>query len=278
MVYLFSRFHLIQQIENDAKVKYLKTGLLTKATYERRNFRYKFFDVTDAIYKEDNYLIGSLVKYDPNAHDETVNEVDEKLERVENINRAVAKVNFILHPASSLLIFQDGGGIFSANTFYEAFTNLFSINHEEQDGIISISPVLEEYSFIETVEKLTEIKRIFIELVPSNPHYSEHWEDIDKKLKERKITNYKEIQENKKDGEGIVPDEETKNKFYMSEDGYGVSTVTGKQDGKIRTITTKKKNKQVKKKVPVEIQDKQGLLEQFFEITQQILNRAKDED
>eukprot|EP01012_Entosiphon_sulcatum_P037428 TRINITY_DN4801_c0_g2_i1.p1 TRINITY_DN4801_c0_g2~~TRINITY_DN4801_c0_g2_i1.p1 ORF type:complete len:277 (-),score=35.69 TRINITY_DN4801_c0_g2_i1:772-1602(-) len=276
MQYLFSRFHLTQQIEQAQKNKYLKTGLLTKATVELRKFRYKFFDVTDALFRDENYLIGSLVKYDPDAVDETVDETGEKITKVQNANKAIAKVNFILHPTSSLLIFQDGGSLLSVNTFYEVFIKLFSQNHSGED-VISISPIQDEYSFIETVGNLTEIKKIVIELVPSNPHFGEHWEDIDKKLKERKITNYKEIQENKKEGEGIVPDTETKNKFYMSEDGYGVSTVIGKQNDKLRTITTKKKNKQVKKRVPNGLgDDKQSLLEQFFDITQQILKRSKD--
>lgn len=112
-------------------------------------------------------------------------------------------------------------------------------------------------------------------VAPSNPHFG-RWEKIDKKIKEQNLTSYREIQENKKKDQSIKIDEETEDKFYMAEDGYGNGTVVGEVNGEETTVSTAEKGRHIKKQIPSDVSTNEDLLVQFFDITQQILKRVKD--
>lgn len=272
MFYYFSRFHIEVEYKGD-KINFLKQGLKTKPTVEKGNFKYKFFNVTDAIYKDHRTLVGSLVKYDGNAEDDVVDEEKEVIKKVPNANKIVASSRFIVDPENSLIIFNEVVGAISIAAFHDIFKKLFDANHEKDDTM-SITTIQEVYSFIEKVKELDVVTRVRIDLVPSNPHFG-RWKKIDEKIKAKNLTHLTEIQENKKKGETIIIDEETEDKFYMAEDGYGNGQVTGEVQGQKKQITTTEKGKQIKAAVPaIEMSDEE-LLNHLEAKKKEILARVK---
>ena len=274
MLYYYSRFHLVPQLSVEEKIKTIRRGLNSAATVDSNQYKFKFFEVDYVSFKDDIYLVGSLVKYEPQGFEERADEEEELIKKVPVSDKVVARARFVLHPATSLIIHQENAALYNKVIFYRTFEQLFSLNNNN-DCTIGISPVLNEYSFIDSVKKFTEIKRVTIELVPSNPHFG-RWENIDKKIKERNLTTYKETQENKRKGGSIIIDSETEDKFYMAEDGYGDSEVTGIINGITDTISTKRKNQQMKTSIPQSIVSNEELVSKLFDTINLILQRVKN--
>jgi hypothetical protein len=275
--YYFSRYHF-ESIEGE-KNSYLKKGLSTKAVVDINNFKYRFFDVEDAVFVDQledfKVLVGFLEKYDPFAKDEAVDEENEKKKIVPVKNRIVGKVRFIIYPEYSLIIFHEDRNVINRKTFKVVFEELFSKNHKSKDSTISLSNINQSYSFIEKVKEFTQIRRIVIELVPSNPNFADNWKDIDNGLRGDNITKYREVQENNKKNQSIRVNELTKQKFEMAVDGYGESTVVGNINGKPETISTSDKERQVRKKIPNYAQENQSILKYLIDTIRNVRERTK---
>lgn len=279
ITFYFSRYHFNIELNTEQKLAHLIKGLENRASVVSYNFKYKISDIETISEDGQKYIVGTLVKYSPLASNESIDEETGEIIETESKNKVIAKAKFIIHPASSQIIHSAIVNHISNSTFADIFSKLFTINngYDDKKKIISISAINTEYSFVEQVKLLKKIKRIDITVVPSNPHYSEEWESIDKDLKERNISLYRETQESKSN-KGIVIDDETNAKFLMTEDGYGNSTVLGENEfGNLNTISTKQKDRQ--ERLPVDVDDKTksgNLLKKFISKILSISGRAKD--
>ena len=244
------------------------------ATY--RNYVYRFFDTEVFKYEGKDYIAGHLVKYNPEDIEEVVDESTRKL-RDENLrNKVEGKARFIIDPSSSILMFFEVSNVITKNTFIDKFCKLFQQNHGNYFTQFYISPIKEQYSFIEKVRSFKAIKKIMITLFPSNPNFADRWKSIDERLRRNNINKYKEIQENTKPESQIIVDEETESKFLMSEDGYGKSDATGiNEKGEEKTISTKDSEKIVKKPIPNDLEKAVDVLRIVSETLQDIVNRTK---
>lgn len=273
---LFSRYTITSGGQYKEKFDFLLNGLKNEASATYRNYVYRFFDTEVFKYEGKDYIAGHLVKYNPEDIEEVVDESTRKL-RDENLrNKVEGKARFIIDPSSSILMFFEVSNVITKNTFIDKFCKLFQQNHGNYFTQLYISPIKEQYSFIEKVRSFKAIKKIMITLFPSNPNFADRWKSIDERLRRNNINKYKEIQENTKPESQIIVDEETESKFLMSEDGYGKSDATGiNEKGEEKTISTKDSEKIVTKQIPNDLEKAVDVLRIVSETLQDIVNRTK---
>jgi hypothetical protein len=272
----FSRYTLTSGGQYTDKFDFLLNGLKNEASTTYRNYVYRFFDTEVFEFEGKDFIAGHLVKYNPEDMEEVVDETTRKL-RDENLrNKVEGKARFIIDSSSSILMFFEVSNVITKSTFIDKFCKLFEQNHGNYFTQFYISPIKEQYSFIEKVRSFKAIKKIVITLFPSNPNFADRWRSIDERLRKNNINKYKEIQENNETESRIIVDEETENKFLMSEDGYGKSDATGiNENGEEKTISTKDSEKIVTKLVPNDQQQVVDILRIVAETLQEIVNRTK---
>lgn len=271
----FTRYTITTGGQMTDKFDFLLNGLKNDARINYRSFIYRFFDTEVFELDGKDYIAVHLVKYNPDDMEEVVDEATKKL-RDENLrNKVVGKARFIIDPSSSILMFSEVSNIISKNIFNKKFCSLFEENHGNYFTEFYISPIKEQYSFIEKVHSFKSIKKIAITLFPSNPNFAERWRNIDERLRRNNIKKYKETQENIKPEESIIIDEETESKFLMSEDGYGESNASGiTTEGVEKTISTKDSQKIISKSIPNDMSAAIDVLRIVAETLQDIVSRT----
>jgi len=273
--YYFLRFHISTATDIESKLNFILKGLSSKAVVEQYGYSFKFFDI-ESINEDDTiFITGHLVKYTGDYDEEVVDEKLSGLTETNIKNKVVGKVRFFLMPDSALIAFHEQGNILNRSIFQNKFSELFDKNFDNYFVKFSTSPIVEQYSFLEEVKKFKSIKKVEINLIPSNPRFSDRWKTIDERLRINHITNYKEILENKLTG-SVEIDKETESKIYMSEDGYGEASAHGLDvNGEKKSISTKSRNKVAKKSVPADFLDATSLLRLLMPVLLEIVKRTK---
>ncbi|KAF2341571.1 DUF4747 family protein [Flavobacterium tistrianum] len=249
----FNRLHLNIN-DNRPKKPFIIDGIKSVASEGFNNYSYKIVEVE----VKGSYIKGYLVKYDPYGRGEVVDESTGTVKKGGMVNNIVAKSLFLVNIDEMIIAFEEVKNVISKTMFVRIFTNLFKNNHKGQNFEFFISSISEKYSFIEKAKKLTNIKRVSIRLVPSNPNNADLWRATDERMRDNGITKYREIQESSSDA-GILLDNETIAKMAMSEDGYGFAEATGyDQQGDPITISTAKKSQEVTHTLPYSI-EKSGI-------------------
>jgi hypothetical protein len=257
------------------KFDLLLDGLRDEATFEQRGFSFRFLDSEVFEFDGKEFIGGNLIKYDPDDQEEVINETTRKLHIEFVPNKVIGKSRFILDPKSSILMFTEVPRAISAGLFIVAFSKLFEMNHDHFFTTFHVSTIKERYSFMERVRQFKLIKLVSMTLFPSNPNFDERWESIDERLRQHEITRYREIQENKSSNGSVKIDEETSNKFLMSEDGYGSSRVSGIDgNGRYKTISTKDVDKSIFEEIPTDLNSFTQILEKGYDTLQEIIERT----
>lgn len=269
--FIFNRFRVEASEKIENKLQFMLDGMTTESKTSYLKHAYKLVEVN----VKNNYISGLLIKYDPYSIDEVFDDANSKLSTDSIKNKIVAKSFFIVDYVNGLLIFEEVPNLISKNTFISRFKELFIQNHKEKRTVlINISGIVEQYSFLERVKDLKKIEKITLNLVPSNPHFADRWEIVDDRFRKLNIGKYKEIQETK-NIDGILIDEETESKILMSEDGYGDTSVLGKDEYNILTkISTKNKERTVTLEVPKNIFE-QGLVS-IINFMEKTITKIKD--
>lgn len=272
----FSRLHIATSRDTADKVDFLLIGLRNDARTDFREFLYKFFDTEVVEFDGKEFISGQLVKYNPADIERVVDESEQKIVDEDVKNKVVGMSRFIIDASSSIVMFMEVPNVISRETFVNRFTELFKKNYDDYFIELSITPIKEQYSFIETIRKFRAVKQISITLFPSNPNFADRWKVIDERLRNNHITKYKETQENNISGQNIRIDEETENKFLMAEDGYGESHASGiDENGNERTISTKDEVKHISKQIPPDMDKITDVLLVIAETLQTIVNRTQ---
>lgn len=247
--FLFYRYHPVSSNQIVNKKEFLLKGIGNRVATSFRNYAYRIIDVTE----DENFIFGYLIKYDPYSVNEVFNDQTGKLGEGGIKNKIVAKALFVIDLNESLLIFETVPNLITKHTFIDRFQEIFRDNHQPSTfGQIHVSPIKEEYSFIEQVRQMAIVEKITMHLVPSNPRFRDQWKDVDERLRRNHISKYKEEQESN-DVSGLVVDDITESKMMMTEDGYGDSRAVGKDvNGNIVIVRTLHKDKDVQKSVPEE--------------------------
>lgn len=251
----FNRLHLNIN-DNSPKSFFIIDGIKSVSSAPFNDYSYTF---TDIEVKDDVYIKGYLVKYDPYGRGEVLDQSTGTVKKGGTVNNIVAKSFFLINIPEMVIAFEEIKSIISKRMFARMFLEIFKLNRKGFIFELSISAISEKYSFIERVRSIEKINKISITLVPSNPSNADLWRDTDERIRRNNITRYKEIQETVSD-KGILIDEETIAKMAMSEDGYGVANAVGKDnEGNSVSITTSSKSQDVTCVLPENIERK-GLL------------------
>lgn len=251
--FFFSRFKLEADKGELDKAQFVFQGISSDTEIVFRKDNYKF--IRPEVIKVDTklFITGHLAKYKPLATQQVVNQENE-FESVELKNKVLAAVRFFIDTSSSIIIFEEDKTYIPKESFGERFKALFEQHFNDEYTSIDLQAITEGYEFFERVQEVALIKKISITLVPSNPNNSYLWRDVDDRLNNENISVYRETQINNKKDEGLNIDEETKKKFYMSEDGYGNSSVSGKDaNGDPITITTADAQSHSKINLPTDV-------------------------
>ena len=274
----FNRLHL-NLPDNRLKRPFIVDGIRSVAAAGFNDYSYKIIDIETI----ENYILGYLIKYDPYGRGEILDEETGTARPGGTVNNIVAKSVFLINTDEMIIAYEEIQNMISKTMFVRMFNELFRINHEGQDYEFSISSIKEQYSFIQHVQTMREIKKISISLVPSNPNNADLWRDTDERLQNNNITKYREIQESNTT-EGLIIDEETIAKIAMSEDGYGTAEASGQdENGNPITITTKTRDQEITQNLPDHI-ERSGMsniinyLSRTFERIRQRTNHQEWED
>lgn len=245
----FNRLHL-NLPDNRLKRPFIVDGIRSVAAAGFNDYSYKIIDIETI----ENYILGYLIKYDPYGRGEILDEETGTARPGGTVNNIVAKSVFLINTDEMIIAYEEIQNMISKTMFVRMFNELFRINHEGQDYEFSISSIKEQYSFIQHVQTMREIKKISISLVPSNPNNADLWRDTDERLQNNNITKYREIQESNTT-EGLIIDEETIAKIAMSEDGYGTAEASGQdENGNPISITTKTRDQEITQNLPDHIE------------------------
>jgi hypothetical protein len=245
----FNRLHL-NLPNNRLKKPFIIDGIRSVAAAGFNDYSFKIIDLEII----ENYILGYLIKYDPYGRGEILDEETGTARPGGTVNNIVAKSIFLINTDEMIIAYEEVQNMISKTMFVRMFNELFRINHEGQDYEFSISSIKEQYSFIQHVQTMREIKKITISLVPSNPNNADLWRDTDERLQNNNITKYREIQESNTT-EGLIIDEETIAKIAMSEDGYGAAKASGQdENGNPITITTKTRDQEITQNLPDHIE------------------------
>ncbi|PJJ07293.1 uncharacterized protein DUF4747 [Flavobacterium sp. 1] len=249
----FNRLHL-NITDNRPKKPFIIDGIKSVASEGFNNYSYKIVEVET----KGSYIKGYLIKYDPYGRGEVLDESTDTVKKGGTVNNIIAKSLFLINTDEMVIAFEEIKNVISKTMFCRIFTNLFNNNHKGQNFEFSISSISEKYSFIEQARNLTNIKRVSIRLVPSNPNNADLWRTTDERMQANRITKYKEIQESS-DEKGISLDDQTIAKMAMSEDGYGFAEANGfDKKGNPVTISTAKRNQEITQILPDSV-EKSGM-------------------
>jgi Domain of unknown function (DUF4747) len=274
--FYFSRISVVADRGSLDKAQFLYEGLNSKAEVVYRRDTFKFINSEVLKIGSKVYVTGQLVKYIPD-HEESVVSKTNEIEHIPIKNKILAASRFFIDTAASIIMYEENKSHIPKDSFGARFKSLFVKNFSEEFADIEISAITEDYDFFKRIDEVKEIKRIVINLVPSNPNNSQLWKRVDEKLRNDKITNYKEIQENKKKGQSIKVDEETKSKFYMSEDGYGKSDVSGLDaNGKEIFVSTEDSTTHAKHELPKEVTAPEAQIQMLREKLSEISSRTNE--
>jgi hypothetical protein len=271
----FSRYHIATGKDLTDKLDFILTGLRNDASDSDRGFLYKFFNSEIVEFEGIEYVTGELVKYNPDENEDVVDDETMTIKSANIHNRVVARARYIIDPTSSVLMHFEVPNLISIHTFRRKFSILFEQNHDNFFTEFSISPIKEQYSFIEKIKTFKSVKRIAITLFPSNPNYADRWKSIDERLRRNEIDKLREIQETKKPNASIKVDEETESKFMMSEDGYGECDAFGiTENGEEKRISTKDRQKNVNTNLPNDMDKALDILQNVTETLKDIIKRT----
>lgn len=271
----YSRYHISTGKDLTDKLDFILTGLRNDASVSDRGFLYKFFNSEIVEFNNVEYVTGELVKYNPDDSEEVVDDDTMTIKNESIHNKVVARARYIIDPTSSILMHFDVPKVISIANFRRKFSRLFEQNHDNFFTEFSLSPIKEQYSFIEKIKLFKSVKRISITLYPSNPNYADRWKDIDERMRRVGIDKYKETQETKKPNASITVDNDTENKFLMSEDGYGECDAFGiTENGEERLISTKDNQKNINSNLPNDMNKALDILLNVSETLKEIIKRT----
>lgn len=249
-IYFFSRLSIKMEDANYIqKLEYLYNQLGNGKPITYRKDVLKIINISIRKVGNKSFLTGNIIKYAP-QHLEKILSSENKIEDVVLNNHLLANVRFIIDANEMMFMFQEDKSHIPKKYLPSRFIDLLKENAGSNWIPVSIAPITDTYTFFDKIKEIKQIKKIVIQLTPSNPNNRDRWKKTDEKLKRDNITDYKEILENKVKGGSIIVDEETNSKIMMGEDGYGSAMAEGFDgDGKPIKITTESAEAQAKSEV-----------------------------
>ena len=236
--YYFGRLNLLGKWDN--KRTFVQKALTAGAIESKRKFKYGIFGVDDLSIQDYVFAYGKLAKYKPLLEGEVVDE--EKGQIVEGglPDGVVAKSDFFFHYQSEVVAYRPITNRLSSEQFREMFARLIEAGHHNFFVSASVELIEEEFGIIEAVQRLQVVKKVTIEIHPTNPSNRRTYKHIDERLKGLKAQKLRQVIEGRNGGlnkEALLNDDIYRG-LVMASDGYGKGSVQGILDGAKVTIST----------------------------------------
>lgn len=243
----FGRLSIISTYHED-KIEFFDKVFGLNKPYSDQYNKYMFLKVQKISYLQQYFFLGKVVKY--KSVDEEIVIEDSKALGLSTVKDAVvSKLDFVLHPYSSIIAYRPIPSRFSPSQFRNTFARLIEMAFDNLFISVIIEAINEESQIHETFKKFQSINMININLHPSNPNNRDVWVNIDNELI---ALNAKEYQQTiiGKPG-GLNKESVEKSDLYsgiiMAADGYGDASVVGMlEDGTVTTISTADNPKETK--------------------------------
>ncbi|AMR27429.1 hypothetical protein A0257_10195 [Hymenobacter psoromatis] len=226
--YFLGRFNLSANYSNySEKEDFIDKTLRANAFVEEKGYKYIFSGVEKFSYENNYYFTAFLLKYRSSEEHEVVNERGEP-EKVSVSDEIIGRGRFILDSKTGLIAYTVQGSRITRKSFENRFSSIFDKVHNGFFVEARIDSIEDRGNFAERIAKMLKIQSIRIVLHPSNPNSDKIWKELDDRLKAEMVAKYTEQYDAKKDGPSIQVDKTIEERIAMSEDGYGVTAATGK--------------------------------------------------
>ena len=225
----------------DDKRKFVYDTLKIDIVEVRGKFKYGFFGVEEISFDGEVFVFGRLVKYKPLLEGETVNEDKHELTGGGLPDGVVAKSEFFLNYRTGVVAYKPVANMLSANQFRELFAALIEAAHHNFFIDAEVESIDENLVIEEALSTFKSVKRISIDLHPTNPSNREIYRRLDERLHRLKANRLKQTIEANKGGfdRSALKEDDTYRGLFMAIDGYGKGSIQGEtQDGRSVTINT----------------------------------------
>lgn len=240
--YYFGRLNLVYA-QKVTKSDLILHSLISDTKFERRAFRWGFFEVTKEYFKDYEFICGYLVKYQVEGKEDIVDESNKRLEET-NINmKRKGQCLFAINPKTGIIIHNIYGQTISLNQFNNVFCELLMEANDRLFINAEITAVTDEFEIDKIIQEFDNINKLRFKLHPSNPHNRDVWKKTDEKIIKIGAEHYLEeysVSSNSNKGLTISKNSEAYSNIIMAIDGYGVAYFTGEKDGKYKTKSTSK--------------------------------------
>lgn len=253
-------------------------ALRQSISVESRGVAWTVIDVLEGHVTHDKkkykYLSGKLVKYDPDALVEVVDEETRKtrLQHEPNMQRAASL--FVYFPDETVFGHRKIWNQISERDFRVQIAELIVNFHGKFFVECELQPITDLSRFLSKLARIDEVSELKAQVFPSNPLFSPYWRKLNDYLKERRLRRMA-IKESAKPGVAlqtsapeIVRRIETAAvgaksdstpigdaAILMATDGYGHAEVTGRSGSTVVVVKTSESSVHLKLEADVSSQE-----------------------
>ena len=164
------------------KADFYKSVFAVKRPYSDQFNKYMFVDVQSLSYNQETYFVGQLVKYKAKEEDVVIEDSSEIGTKIID-NAVIAPSEFVLHSFSGIVAFRSMPSLFSPKQFRDKFARLVEASLDNFFISAKVEAINEEFDIQEQFKRFRSIRCIKVDLHPSNPHNSDLWKHVMKKLR-----------------------------------------------------------------------------------------------
>lgn len=262
----------VSRLSINGKYDIQSDGFKIKESIIDETFRNKSNNLCYDKTKKHSYSFVNIIKF----YDETLQDVvfhgilsrsNHTIESISNDRKTIinettdksvvqGKAEFFLILKSGILVYTPLKD-FNKDSFNNIFSLLFKHNAPDIMYDLSVGTVNKSNGIIDSLKQLKVVQTIEINLLPSNPDYSESWKEEDDEIKRINANSVKHVYRSKKDGGikvGNTPDElkatRCGKQLLMADDGYGQVTCKGIDNNNKKSTIKNHKNQEFICNVP----------------------------
>lgn len=139
---------------------------LHTVVYSQRTLSYALQIIDEISENNTNIILGRMIKYRKVHEVEKWDEVNQKIDIVDEENNILEKVHFYYDRSSEYLIFEERSQL-DIDTFTKAFQYIINFNNFEIQ--IDMNPLLHEKELSQRINRLQKITWAHFEIIPNNP-------------------------------------------------------------------------------------------------------------
>ena len=230
---------------------------------ESREYAWTVLDVMEAELKykrrEYRYIAGSLVKYNPSAAVEVVDEAARKTRLQEEPNLQLGASTFVYFPDEAIFGHKRIWNIVSPKDFRSQIAAIVEAYYDNFFVECELEPVVDLKRFLDKLAQFETVNEIRAKISPPNPLFGPFWKKLKEYLEERRAQSLS-LSEKASKGESLktmvlqavqsVDENEVAKTepapladaaILMAADGYGHATVTGRQGKNLVVVRTSEK-------------------------------------